>query len=268
MPITPLENGSKLITFEPPPPGFDLLKASEAELLRHGFPPRPNDPRVLTRYQRIFRRINGKLKYVEPIVQSGLVSRSFERLIDPLKPGLSPTTHVSNNWSGGIVFPPPNQSFKCLQAEWVVPNVSPPTQNFGYECAIWIGIDGFPSGELCQTGIRCRVYTQGTSIIREIQPWYEWYPSGQVFFTGVQVSGGDLVTMLLRTSGPGATTATGYIANLTTGATTSYGFTAPPLTAAHCPTMEKFSFLRAKRIRNRAPSTAALATSSIFSTRI
>jgi hypothetical protein len=56
-----LEGGIQIRTYSPPP-GFDPLSASAAELVRHGFPERPVDAHHLERYQRVFGQLKHKVR--------------------------------------------------------------------------------------------------------------------------------------------------------------------------------------------------------------
>ena len=42
---------------QPLPRGFDPLTASQQELIRHGFPPRPKDPRLLSEWEKLMHRL-------------------------------------------------------------------------------------------------------------------------------------------------------------------------------------------------------------------
>ena len=59
MPLITLEGDISITTFEPPS-GFDPLAATDAELEQYGFPSRPDHPRLLTLYQRVFTRLKGR----------------------------------------------------------------------------------------------------------------------------------------------------------------------------------------------------------------
>jgi Peptidase A4 family len=89
-------------------------------------------------------------------------------------------TETSGNWSGAVVYAPAGDSFKWVEGDWVVPNVGAPMENQWYYCASWIGIDGDGSGDVCQAGVECEVYRSGTSVTRNIYPWWEWYPANEV----------------------------------------------------------------------------------------
>jgi hypothetical protein len=80
---------------------------------------------------------------------------------------------------------------------------------------------------VCQIGFECEVYRSGSSVVRNVYPWWEWFPESEVAITNFSASPGDMVTALLCTSGGGATDASAYFTNRTTGATTSLSFSAP-----------------------------------------
>jgi hypothetical protein len=198
-------------------------------LQRHGFPPRLPDPHHQERYRRFWNQIKGKFHYIQPTFRV-----NSEKSHGPRKRLTTEGTETSTNWSGGVVYAPTGTSFKWVQGDWVVPDVGAPTQNKWYYCASWIGIDGDGSGDVCQAGVECEVYQSGGSISRNIYPWHEWFPAAEVQITNFLVSPGDMITMLLCTpqsggtgGGAGSTTATVYITNRTTGASTSYNFSAP-----------------------------------------
>jgi hypothetical protein len=221
-----LEGGIKVRTFGPPPKNFDPFTASPTDLERNGFPPLPEDPRHLERYKRVFGHIKNKLHHIEPTFRV-----NHDRIHGPRKRLTKAATETSGNWSGGVVYAPAGDSFKWVEGDWIVPDVDAPTQNQWYYCASWIGIDGDGSGDVFQAGVECEVYRSGSSITRNIYPWWEWYPTPEVQITNLGVSPGDLITMILcSASAAGSNTGTVYITNRTTGASTSVNLTAPGTT--------------------------------------
>jgi Peptidase A4 family len=117
----------------------------------------------------------------------------------------------------------------------MIPNVNAPTENQEYYSAIWIGIDGdgFPqSPDVCQVGVDCDVSRSGRSISRSFYPWWEWYQesadTGEIQITNVPVGPGDTVSVVICTTGAGATQATGFFLNQTSGAGTSFVMEAQP----------------------------------------
>jgi hypothetical protein len=222
MPVITLDGGFKIRTFASPPSGFDPLTASRAELESHGFPPRPDDPHHLERYRRVFGQLKHKFHYVQPTFRVNTDRRHSPR-IRRAEEG----TETSTNWSGGVVFAPSGQSFRWVEGDWVVPDIDAPTQDQWYYCASWIGLDGDGSNDVCQAGVGSQVYQNGTSISKTFYPWWEWYPNFEVQITNLPISPGDMVTMLICTSGANATTASVSFSNRTTGASTSFSFDAP-----------------------------------------
>jgi hypothetical protein len=216
-----LEGGLKIRTFEPPR-NIDPLKASLADLDRYGFPARPDDAHHLARYTRVFSQLKSKIRYVPPTFRLNPEKRHGPRNRAP-----EAGTETSGNWSGGVVYAPQGQSFRWIEGDWVVPDVDAPTENQWYYCANWIGIDGDGSNDVCQAGVECEVYRTGNSITRNIYPWWEWYPAGEVQITNLAINPGDMVTMLICTTGANATTASAFFSNRTTGASTSFSFNAP-----------------------------------------
>jgi Peptidase A4 family len=229
MAVITLEGDVKVRTFRPPPPGFDPLTASAAQLNHHGFPARPDDPHLLERYQRVFSRLKGKFQYIEPTLR-------IDRNRPPGPRSGPPTlTLTSFNYSGGVVHAPAGQSFRGIQADWVIPNVYPPTQNLDYQCSVWIGLDGFDVSKdrVCQAGVRYEVYTLGNSLTRNVSLFAEWYPDNPLSVTALTVSPGDFVTVALCTTASDPTkpdhidTARAYFTNNTSGHSTSMEFYPP-----------------------------------------
>jgi hypothetical protein len=219
MAVITLEDNVRIMTFRPPI-DFDPLTASAAELERNGFPARPDDPRLLERFQRVFARLKGRFHYVEPTF----------RIIHDRSHG--PWT--GDNWSGGVVKAPTGQSFTGMLGAWLAPKPYPATATAEwYVCANWIGLDGDGSGDVCQAGVECQVYgTRSVWFAGSAYHWHQWYPGPAVTVTNVPVNFGDLVTMSLCTaSGAGSKTATVHFANVTSGVGTSYVISAPIGTA-------------------------------------
>ncbi|MEO8767139.1 MAG: G1 family glutamic endopeptidase [Nitrosospira sp.] len=222
--ITTLKNGMKIIISKSPPHGFDPFTASPEDLQKFGFPLRPTDPHQLARYQRVFGLLKDKGHFIAPTFQV-----NEEKFHGPRSPRTA-GSETSTNWSGGVVFAPAGDSFTWVEGDWVVPNVSAPTQGKWYYSSSWIGIDGDGSPDVCQAGVECEVYQSGSAISRNIYPWWEWFPNSEVQITNLPISVGDMVTMLICSTSPGgagSTTATVFFSNRTSGASTSFSFSAP-----------------------------------------
>lgn len=217
-----LENGQKVHSLAPNR-NFDPMNASTEELVKNGYPAVPNEGQHRERFRKVLSQLRGKLHYVEPTFRVNNDKKHGPRIRHAN--GAAAGTETSGNWSGGVVFAPAGDSFTWLQGDWVVPDVDAPTENKWYYCASWIGLDGDGSNDVFQAGVECEVYRSGSSITRNIYPWWEWYPTPEIQITNLAISPGDMVTMLLCSSGP--TNGTVFFTNRTTGASTSVALTAP-----------------------------------------
>src|SRR5271168_2279862 len=95
-----LEGGIKIRTFRPPP-GFDPLSASPADLMKNGFPARPEDAHHLERYRQVLGQLKDKFHYVEPTFRV-----NPDRRHGPRNGRTEAGTETSGNWSGGVVYAP------------------------------------------------------------------------------------------------------------------------------------------------------------------
>jgi hypothetical protein len=211
-------NGLRARTFHAPA-DFDITTATDAELVKIGLPTRPEDPVLAEHFDRIRARLAGKFHYIPAEL----------RLDESVKHGprrISAATDQSDNWSGGVIFPPAGDTFKSVLGQWIVPDVDAPTENQWYYAASWVGIDGWDGRQVCQSGVECEATRTGTAITRNLYAWYEWYPAGSVIFSNFPVETGDLMYVAVCASA-GDNRATVMFNNLTTGATTGANFTAP-----------------------------------------
>jgi len=181
---------SKVTLFDPPPEGFDPLKAPDGALLRHGFPPRPQVPALLEMWQRHFAR---PLNYVVPV---------FEK-ISPghfhhgQTAGEIRNADSTNNWSGVILKNPGTSGpLTWVMGRWNVPNPYPATKlpDFeNYMSAAWVGLDGNGTPGLVQAGTEQTVRWHNGSLVRDVYAWWEWYPDAQFGISNLPISPGDTV---------------------------------------------------------------------------
>jgi Peptidase A4 family len=178
--------------FAEAPKGFNRLTASDEDLARFGFPPRPSDPAALAKWQKAMahatKHWTGQLK-AKPYGSR------------PMKPGPAPTEaaaaaagkvsdvsfYGSGNWSGVASLSTlksfsATKSIDLVISEFVVPSAQPPAgacgtslqDNNGYFTSVWNGIDGFSNGDVLQGGTQSFVACGGGQT--EVG-WVEWYPS-------------------------------------------------------------------------------------------
>lgn len=93
----------------------------------------------------------------------------------------------STNWSGyadsvsgGVTF---------VSGSWVVPAISCPSSGTTY-VAIWVGIDGYTSNTVEQTG----TLGECNNGVATYSAWYEFYPNPSVTISSISVSPGDSIT--------------------------------------------------------------------------
>lgn len=93
---------------------------------------------------------------------------------------------ISGNWSGYVATPPSGGAFTYAQASWVVPAITAPSTGT-YAASYWVGLDGFNSGTVEQTG------TESISVngVKSYFAWVELYPAASVPL--FSVSPGDTI---------------------------------------------------------------------------
>jgi hypothetical protein len=92
----------------------------------------------------------------------------------------------SSNWSGYAVNGTAG-SVSLVQGSWTVPSVTCPASGNTY-AAVWVGIDGFQSSTVEQTGTS----SDCVNGVASYYAWYEFYPSPSVKIGG-SISPGDVV---------------------------------------------------------------------------
>lgn len=134
------------------------------------------------------------LVFVFPQVSNVSVSRKAVKRIVPLHLGRIKDkidhfdgTASSTNWSGYAVT---GTGFTSASGSWIVPTTT--CQNVsgvGY-AALWVGIDGYNSDTVEQTGTLAECIGRTTIYYA----WYEFYPAGLTEITSVPVKPGDVIS--------------------------------------------------------------------------
>jgi len=107
----------------------------------------------------------------------------------PVTPGLA-----DNLWGGYVAT---GSGFTTITGSWVEPDASCTSTQDLY--APWIGIDGYGSQTVEQTGVE----TNCQSGSPEYRPWYEMYPAQPVYWDD-PVSPGDTITATVQATGGGS----------------------------------------------------------------
>jgi Peptidase A4 family len=96
------------------------------------------------------------------------------------------TAEESTNWSGYAVE---GTAFTSAKGSWVVPTVNCSKTPNTY-AAFWVGIDGWTSDTVEQTGTDSDCDGKTASYYA----WYEFYPAASVLISSVAVSPGDVMS--------------------------------------------------------------------------
>lgn len=116
------------------------------------------------------------------------------------------TVSDSTSWAGYVVT---GTSFTSAKGSWIVPTVKC-TETPNTYSAFWVGIDGWSSDTVEQTGMLAEC--DGTTAL--YYAWYEFYPAASVDITSVPVAPGNVIAAAVSYSG---STFTITITNETTG---------------------------------------------------
>jgi hypothetical protein len=218
-------------TIAAPPEGFDPINASDADLAYHGFPPRPDQDLAPKAYASWVKAMAASKTRIAPRLEQTKVFHGPAQLKNKAAGKVSNSAN-SYNWSGYVNLNGATSygstSFYYLYSDFVVPVAR---QAFG-SCtggwdwgSTWVGIDGWGSGDVLQSGIEFDAYCSGSTTSAYYSPWYEWYPFGEVRITSLPiVPGDDIFVEVWSTS---ATQGYAYMVNENTNTSVEVGFTAP-----------------------------------------
>lgn len=111
--------------FTPARKGFDPITASFGELLRFGYPDRPDPqlhPQLHVRWEQM---MSAPVSMIEPRF---VVPRPVEPVPGPVQVGTSPypATATSANWSGSVMYPADLDGVAVVAGQWTVPQVAEP----------------------------------------------------------------------------------------------------------------------------------------------
>jgi hypothetical protein len=248
-------NPNRMRSFEAPPEGFDPLTAAADLLSRHGIPRRPHperEPYLAGRWAEVLGRplllVPAELAADPPSPRRGDaeppnygvegwagVGRAMleTRFLDPDAPPIG-IGAVPDTYTRPATF---------VSAEWVVPDVTGDPGNLDNHISIWVGLDGFPEGDLdwgervnalqiLRGGVTASGYPDGGAF--RWHAWAEWYtyePEGEVeesvrgTVTNLPVQSGDTVGVVVCVGEPRSATVS--LANLSRDQGTSVAIDTP-----------------------------------------
>jgi hypothetical protein len=191
-----------------PPSGFNPVVATDRELTRYGFPPRPHRESNSELYQKWRKTFGGSLQLFAPqFTQPSSPWPRSQRL--SIVEG-----NNSGNWSGVLCVPPAGDSFNLMiTGVFGVPHLT----SVG-SIGIWIGIGGNSSTvSLLQAGVTGQVDSSGEE---SFGAFYEWQspnnPVGPVPLGDFPISAGDSIEVQIWVTS--TATATLVMQNLTSNA--------------------------------------------------
>ena len=141
---------------------------------------------------------------VSSVVLLAMFSPAFAATTVSMEPGigffhLANGSYTSTNW-GGYAVTGASGSVTSAVGSWTVPAVTAGTsRTTTYYSAFWVGIDGFSSSTVEQTG----TISQNTGSTATYYAWYEFYPSPMYQITSVPVKPGDQMLATVTYTGQG-----------------------------------------------------------------
>ncbi len=211
-------------TFATPPEGFDPRKADERQLAVYGLPSRPADPKLAARWDSLMSR---GIQFIEPQFRAMPYKR--RQLPQPTRDEHGVET--TGIWSGAVIHAPAGDAFRWVSGTFTVPNAYPPggaQENRWYSASAWVGIDGIDgSGDVLQAGCDSDVMKSGSTVSRQLNPWWEWFPAGSFWISNLTISPGDTVNVLICVDAGSTTHATVYLYNVTSNRAAHWAVVAP-----------------------------------------
>src|SRR5438445_13814350 len=127
---------------------------------------------------------------------------------------LAPRVHdgsfQSTNWSGYAVTGA-SGSVSDAKGSWTVPAIQGTCPGTNQYSSFWVGIDGFSSGTVEQTGTD----SDCQNGVPTYYAWYEFYPHPSFLINGISVHPGDVISAEAHALGNGKFTVS--ISDITTG---------------------------------------------------
>jgi hypothetical protein len=182
--------------FTRPPASFNPLTASDVELDRYGFPPRPNRDLGSEALARWERRAMSQTRIVPQLQQTNTFHAPI-RSLKQIKSARGTVEANSENWSGYTIVDPANPFAKPgsqVEAQYVVPKPASGCASGSetYSSANWVGIDGAFSNDVLQAGTETDLDCAAGA---NYYAWIEWFPNSEIRVTNLVVSPGDLISV-------------------------------------------------------------------------
>lgn len=225
--------------FREPPSDFMAEKASEMELSRYGFPPKP-DPRAHPkRYTSWKKLVGGAYTRIVPELRMTNIRHGTVTRISKI--GVGPggvVVGTSPNWSGFVIIDDNNPFVSPrtqIGAQWVVPMLAHQEASpYGeFHSVHWVGIDGDtdnsnPAKDVLQAGTHSIMNWPDPNSLPawDFHAWLEWFPNPEIRIDNLPARPGDHmdVSVMVDANGNGNI----IVANMTTNQTSPPLQIAPP----------------------------------------
>ena len=167
------------------PREFNPVTASDAELARYDYPPRPDRITSPDAYADWLNNVSVPTVAIKPteVLRPDVVHRTAQ----------FNGTATSSNWSGEVAVGS-NGQFTHAIGKWTVPAVSTTDQRSPAYSSLWVGLDGYTSNsnDVLQDGTEQDAVDYFGSSISSYSVWVEYVPdSGSVTLTNFDVDPGD-----------------------------------------------------------------------------
>jgi Peptidase A4 family len=96
---------------------------------------------------------------------------------------------TSSNW-GGYAVSTANGAVSMVEGSWIEPAVNGSCPSANEYAAFWVGIDGYSSSTVEQTGTD----TDCSGGAPQYYAWYEFYPAGSVTISSLTLHAGDVIS--------------------------------------------------------------------------
>jgi hypothetical protein len=225
-----------------PPPGFDPLTASAADLETYGIVPRPDPVTEQVSFRNWLRIFAPPIEFVEPqMTERRALWRLNPRATSPAltQGGGASRFDTSRNWSGAYIVPTDDTMVVLVAGLWAIPELTlppPAYQQAGatqYVCSTWVGLDGqrrYLNSSLPQAGTMQFMTLSSfapphTSALAFFQWWDQETGGTFLQLKGLHVHPGDV--MISAVWAKTETRAIAYLRNVTTGKMAIVGATSP-----------------------------------------
>lgn len=215
-----------------PPADFEPIEASDEELARYGYPPRPDADRAPRAYATWQRAVAASTVRVIPELEVTELSAGPMRL--PQARVSADSASISFlNWSGALAKSGAHSATDPSAIYYVQTELVVPAARQAYDTCdgkwdremSWVGIDGLGSSDALQAGTESDAYCGKSGVATRYYAWFGWFPNSVTRVKNFPIAPGD--DIFVEVWHKGATNAFAYLVNYQTNQTTTIGFAAP-----------------------------------------